>query len=163
MRTHDQPEGLGQPTDGEKELYLCGSCHVFAAALHRAFGWPFLVMTDPDLAWWTDPTDADNFIPAVVHVYALDPNGEAWDILGHRPAGSVVAELSARHPDVERFDEDVVCQLTELGMYVDGLGGEDIDRPLHRIEHSDVDTALETALRLYSDLFPAISPAMTSP
>ena len=153
---------MSGPNDGERELYLRGSCHVMATALHRAFGWSFLVVTDADELYWVDPTDPDNFIPAVVHVYATTPDGLAWDVLGSRPVDEVISELVERHPDVAHFATDEVATFEGLATYVDGMGQADVDRPLHSIEDEDVAAALEIALQLYAERLPTILPGFSA-
>lgn len=143
------------PNEGQKELYLRGSCHVLAAALHRKFGWSFLVVTDPGELYWVDPADADNFIPAVVHVYAVDLEGRAWDVLGSRFVHEVLDELAERHPDVAHFSTEEIGSTEGMVTYVDGMGGSDVDRPLHAIRDEDVEEALELFLRLYGSSVPS--------
>lgn len=147
---------ISQPTDDEQCYYLEGACHVFAMALHRAFGWSFLVVTDPEEIIWTDPEDEDNFIPAVIHVYAVDEVGRAWDILGKRDLDAVIPELRKRHEDVQYFDQDSFANLDCLSMYVDGMGHSDVDRPLHSVREEDVEEALATAIRLYGNELPEV-------
>jgi hypothetical protein len=64
-------------TDDDVMAYTSGDSHTLAVALHRRFGWNLMVVTDSRDPFWVDPSDPANTIPAVVHVYALDGNGDA--------------------------------------------------------------------------------------
>jgi hypothetical protein len=154
--------------ESDIELYTQGSCHAFAIALHRRLGFGFLVVLDPDNPYWEDPSDADNAIASVTHVYALDAEGVAWDVLGSRPASTVKGEIMDRHPDVLGYDTDEFGGEHGLSTYVDGMAdphadmgdGEEeedrdapeVDRPLHRLSPSDVDEAWDCALRVLDGL-----------
>ena len=83
-------------SDDDVEYYTTGSCHWFAVALHREFGWPFMIVADRSETYWQDPNDDETSIPAVVHVYAVSPDGKAWDIFGCRDVKSVQNEVEER-------------------------------------------------------------------
>ena len=132
------------------ELYMQGSCHAFALALHRTHGMRLLVATDLDERYWEDEADADNYIPSVVHVMAVDGEGVAWDVTGSRPVASVPSYLAERHPDVRSLDVEEACGEFGLSTYVDGMGGDDADRPLHSLSETDLEEARDCADRVLS-------------
>lgn len=120
---------------------------MFAVALHRAFGWP---VADIDEAYWTDPSDADNIILSVCHVYAVDENGLAWDVRDSRPVPEIPSEMRTWcHIGSLRA---INSTRTDLRHYV-GYWGEDetgelIDRPLYEYSDDDVAAAWEVAQRV---------------
>lgn len=146
----------------EMELYSSGECHVLAAAFCRKAGWPILLVLDMAERWWEDPSDPDNFIPSVVHAYALDPDGYAWDIAGRRPTGDVPSDAHARFQVME-YGSDELRSEGELRAYVGCWGeeGEDIERPLWDYADDDIEAAWEAACRALGHLpgFPAEVPA----
>lgn len=151
---------IASAADGsDRELYLQGSCHVLAAALHRRYGMSILVVCDPDSPYWSDPADADNFIPSVLHCYAVDADGTAWDVLGGRPVEAVARELLDRHPDVERTDTELLHAEDDLALFVDGMTSDGIDRPLHAYTETDVAEADACALRALGHMLPPPRPA----
>jgi hypothetical protein len=77
----------------EGAKYTEGECHVFAAALHRRFGWPIHLVVDHSRPHWEDPADPDNAIPTVVHAVAVDPAGNAWDVSGVRSLDAIKTEV----------------------------------------------------------------------
>lgn len=155
------PAARSTADEAEVELYAMGSCHAFAVALHRRLGFGFLVVTDPGSPYWEDEADADNFVPSVTHVLAVDADGTAWDVLGARPADAAEAECRARHCDVQCSDTDAFPAEEGLSTYVDGMVGDGADRPLHALSDADVDEAWECAVRVLSGVpgFPSPGPA----
>ena len=134
---------------GCRELYSTGFCHAFALALHRRLGWTLVLATDPDSPYWKDDEDPDNTIDGVVHVLAMDSNGEVWDIFGSRPRDSLRLELEDRFPDTGSIAIDDRCCEADLASYIDGRlgkGDDEIDRPLVSITDSDIDEAFAHAL-----------------
>jgi len=154
-----------EATPDDVELYTSGECHVLAVAIHRRTGWPMHVVLDQDERWWEDPEDDDNWIPAVAHVYCVDPDGNAWDIEGVRPL-SEVPSLASERFGVRDYDSDEVRSEEGLKPYIGCWGddGEEIDRPLCEYGDADVDDAWEAACRALGHLpgFPAASPASAS-
>lgn len=142
------------------ELYTQGMCHVFAVALHRAFGWSIHLVLDQAETWWEDSRDPDNRIPAVVHAYALDPAGNAWDILGSRPLGEAQEELSD-WVHVREYDSETVHDEKGLahwcGCWQDEDDGSEVDRPLSGYDETDVEEAISAAFGTLSgiDGFPS--------
>jgi hypothetical protein len=140
--------------DDDVDLYTQGHCHHLALALHRQFGWRILLAIDHGEAFWEDPHDADNTLPAVLHVWAVDWSGQAWDIRGVRPQESVRAETEECWDPLELgFDE---CRSeAELRPYIGCWaepGEEPIDRPLHEASDDDVARAWASAQRSLSHL-----------
>lgn len=142
-------------TEGERETYTQGACHVFALALHRAFGWPMqVVMDDRGEPHWENPEDPDDFILQVCHVYALDEAGMAWDVLGVRPETEVALELREDY-GLWQGSTDECRNEGELAPHVDGRpehGDDGIDRPLHAYSEEDVAQAAEVARRVLDSL-----------
>ncbi len=134
-------------TEAERELYLTGSCHAFALALHRRHGMAILVVGDADRPYWSDDADPDNAVPSVLHCYAVDGEGRAWDVLGVRPVSEIARELLERHPDVETLDQDLLAGEAAMALYVDGMGEDGADRPLHALSEADIAEAMDCAAR----------------
>lgn len=146
-------------SESDIELYTKGSCHVFAAALNRLFGWRILLIVDNDEHFWEDDADPDNYIPAVVHAYAVDGNDMAWDIRGTRPRSDVRDEIENEHI-IGSYGTDWISSPDEMEMYVGCWaddGEEPIERPLLPYAEKDVEEAMETARAVLSGIagFPA--------
>lgn len=150
--------GASLANENDQDLYLNGSCHVFATALHRRYGMSLLVVGDGDNPYWIDDADPDNSIPSVVHCYGVDADGMAWDVLGVRPLSDVSRELLDRHCDVETLSEDHFPDEAGLDVYVDGRGDTMIDRPLHSFRDDDVVEADACISRILAHMLPAHSP-----
>lgn len=137
------------------DIYTSGSCHILAVALHRKFGWGIHVVLDQDERYWEDPADADNWIASVIHVYAVDNHGNAWDIQGVRPLSEVRQEIQSMHT-VGEYDSDDVYAEDELKSYVgcwtDDPDEEPIDRPLFEYDEQDVAEAAVVADEVLSVL-----------
>lgn len=135
------PSLPGEADEGTAARYSGGMCHVFAVALHRRFGWTFHVVLDQSERFWEDPDDSDNWIPAAVHVYAVDGSGTAWDVHGARPLAEVEGEACGRW-NIGEYDWDEGRDEGFLSHYV--CGEDDsfgIDRPLPSYGQADVDEA----------------------
>lgn len=142
--------------DDLREQYSHGECHVLAVAMHRQFGWPIHVVLDAAELYWEDPDDPDNVIPSVVHCYAVDPDGNAWDIHGVRPESSIRREASMTYA-IGDYDSHLVETEEELATYVgcwvakadpnddDEPEPDPIDRPLHEYTDDDVEEAWTAA------------------
>lgn len=127
-------------TEEQAAPWMDGSCHVLAVALHRAHGWRIHLALDEGSPFWEDPEDADNCIPSVLHAYAVDPDGMAWDARGARPLGEVESECKAIW-HVSYYGSDELRSEGELRTYVGCWGeeGEDeVDRPLAEYGEEDV-------------------------
>lgn len=135
-------------TPEEIEVYTQGACHIFAVALHQMFGWQIEIVRQDDEVWWQDEQDADNFIPAVVHAYAIDAFDNAWDIRGVRPASQIHHECQELF-DVDETSGDTCRSEAEIKTYVGvlDLEGEQIDLPLGAYTDADTQRAKETAVR----------------
>lgn len=131
------------------ERYLVGDCHILAVALHRQMGWQMAVVLNEDAWFWEDPRDPDNGIPEVVHVYAIDPQGRAWDIRGARPEDTLVADCADHFlMDASGLSVDWVKGEIDLEPYVgEGVDedGQGFDRPLAAYTDQDVARALDDA------------------
>lgn len=134
-------QSVRAPTPDQISRYSTGECHVFALAMHRRFGWPILVVTNPNEPYWVDPVDDDNSIPSVLHVYALDDAGRAWDIRGWRMFVEVEGEIH-KWLCPSAYDSFTLHSEDELRVYVGAWGetaGEVVERPL--FSYSDQDLA----------------------
>lgn len=118
--------------------YMTGKCHILAVALHREFGCGFLLLTNnaPDQSYSVG-------VPAVLHVYADDGQGNLYDALGAHSCDNVIeqwrSEDEGSEPDVEFLDDE-----DELGNYV----SDDFDAPLESYTDEDVEQALALAQEL---------------
>lgn len=152
----------------QTETYRHRLCHVFAVALHRRFGWAIHLVLDQSEPFWTDPRDSDNYIPAVIHVYAVDPQGNAWDVSGVRALNTIAEDL-AQWTTIGEHDSDDVIAESGLRSYVGSWSDDDdeqdepIDRPLSDYADADVVEADGVAMRVLSALpgFPRIDAAMS--
>ena len=149
------------PLEEALELYTQGLCHVLAVALHRKLGWEIVLALNPEADFWEDPDDPDNGIPEVLHAYAVDPQGRAWDIRGHRPQEAIREDTSELIGNSE-VDTDWLANEGEMAMYVGEWaddGEEPIDRPLIAYTDQDVEEAWAVACALIPGL-PQPSPAV---
>ena len=129
------------------EYYCEGGCQELAVALHRNLGWEIVLVIQPDEPYWEDEEDSDNFIASVVHAYAVDPAGNAWDIQGVRPAAKMQEEAKERFL-VWSTDTDWVANESDLATYVGEWGEpEPIDRPLFAYTDGDIERAWRDAQR----------------
>lgn len=149
----DRLHFVSRATEDDLEQYTAGECHVFAVALHRHFGWPMLAVLDYGEPYWENPEDPDDFIPAACHVFAVDPDGQAWDVMGIRKSEDVREEVES-WCSISAYVAEHLSLEDELAPYV-GEWGEDedgnlIDRPLQAYTEADVQEALEKAFRVFA-------------
>ncbi|MCV9963638.1 hypothetical protein OIU34_17195 [Pararhizobium sp. BT-229] len=137
------------------EFYTTGSCHWLAVAIQRMNGWPMLAVMDYAETYWHDPNDEDASIPSVVHVYAISPDGEAWDVFGRRSLESIREEAEARwtirsygHQLIE--NEDALREF--VGCWGTDSEGYEIDRPLPEYTEDDILETIRTLPRIFPDL-----------
>ena len=144
---------VSQASDDDIEQYTSGECHVFAVVLHRMLGWQMLACLDYGETYWADPSDPDNFISSVNHIFAIDPEGNAWDVMGARKYEDIRAEVES-WCSISDYVSEELCSELDLAMYVGEWGedesGDPIDRPLHAFTEADVQEATEKALRIFS-------------
>jgi hypothetical protein len=115
--------------------YMTGACHVLAVALHRAYGFKFLILTDKSERY-------RGGMPAVHHVYATDKNGYAYDYLGKHSAADVAKQWLYLEPG-SWHRPGVVTKSTESGLRK--FVSDDFNKPLFDYSDRDVHTALDTA------------------
>ena len=144
---------VSQATEDDIDQYTTGECHVFAVALHRRFGWPMMTVLDYGEPYWENPEDSEDFIPAVCHVFAIDPDGHAWDVMCVRKREDVREEVES-WCSISDYVAEYLSVEDELAPYV-GAWGEDeegnlIDRPLHAFTEKDVEEATEKAFRIFA-------------
>ena len=143
-----------QATPEECVEYSEGSCHYLALALHQKLGWEMSVQIDQAEHFWEDEADGDNYLPAVLHVYAIDPNGQAWDIHGRRPQDEIREDIEARFSPMEPDSDDCRSE-GELRCYVGewaDAGEDPIERPLHTYTQEDLDRAWQVAVRVFDGM-----------
>lgn len=143
---------VSKANDHDIEQYTTGECHVFAVALHRLFGWPMMAVLDYGEPYWENPEDPYDFIPAVCHVFAIDPDGQAWDVMGIRKPEDIREEMES-WCSISAYVAEHMSTEDELAPYV-GMWGKDsegnlIDRPLHAFTEKDVEEATEKAFRIF--------------
>lgn len=115
--------------------YLSGRCHVFAVALHRAYGFAFVVLTDKRERY-------KGGIPAVHHIYAVDDKGNAYDCGGVHKTAEIISQWL--HVDTGSWHRPGVVRIaTERGLqkYI----SDDWNRPLDSYTDADVRAALVVA------------------
>lgn len=161
----DIADDMGRRTLGEsstapediREQYSQGECHILAVALHRRFGWSLHVVLDAEQTYWQDPDDPDNSIASVVHCYAVDEDGYAWDIHGVRPEADIRREVSTAY-GIGQYDSDRVFNEMQLATYV-GCWAEKID------PEADVEEAWAVAEQYLAHLdgWPATVPVNEAP
>lgn len=138
------PTVMSTATAEEIDEFRNGSCHVFAAALHRMTGWPFVVVLDHGMPYWIDQEDDDNYLPSVPHVFCRDPEGHCWDVLGHRPYSDIEEEMTD-WIYIESYGTEELADEEELRTYVgcwsEDVFGNEIERPLAPYQETDVEAA----------------------
>jgi hypothetical protein len=123
---------------------MAGLCHVFAIALHRAFGFKFLILTDKNEMY-------KGGVPAVHHVYAVDNQGNAYDFNGKHPASNITQQWL--HIERGSWHRPGVVQVsTEKGL--SKFVSDDWDKPLDSYTNQDVKNALDVAMVKLSDVLP---------
>lgn len=142
-------------TQAQIDEYSSGSCHILAVALHRHLGWEIDVRLDNGEPYWTDEADPDNFIPAVLHVYAIDPHDQAWDIRGVRPCNEIGEEMESMYfpsgPDSDQLRNELQLR-PYVGCWAEAFDDEqaqEIDRPLCDYTDEDVALAWGVACRVF--------------
>lgn len=140
-------------TEDDIKVYTSCDSHTLAVALHRRFGWKMLVVTDARDPFWTDPVDDDNVIPAVVHVYALDESGDAWDVRGKRSRTSVRDDMYELF-NVQDFEENECADEDALAFYVGEWSetGEPVVRPLSSYSEQDILEAESVIVRIFPNM-----------
>lgn len=140
-------------TEDDVNAYTSGDSHTLAVALHRRFGWNLLVVTDSRDPVWIDPDNAGNVIPSVVHVYAVDSNGDAWDIRGKRPRSGIRDDMYEIF-NVQDFEEDVCTDEDDLSFYVGVWSdtGDPVVRPLSSYTDDDLVAAETVIVRIYPNV-----------
>lgn len=141
--------------NSEIEFYTTGCCHWLAVAIQRITRWPMLAVLDCAESFWQDPNDEGATIPSVVHVYAISPEGEAWDVFGRRPLESLREEaekrwtiLSYGHELLE--NEDALREF--VGCWGTDSDGCEIDRPLPEYTEDDILEAIQALPRIFPEL-----------
>lgn len=145
-------------SEEDKLRYMEGDCHLLAVALHRKLGWRIQAQLDQADPFWQDENDSDNFIPNVLHVYALDGQGRAWDIMGRRPESMISGEMEELFSPQDPSSDEMRSE-SELKMYVgcwaeacDGEEVEEIDRPLGEYSDQDIEQAWQVAARVFAGM-----------
>lgn len=149
---------VSRATDDDIEAYTQGQCHVLAVALHRQLGWQIEVVRQENEIWWQDEADPDNYIPAVVHAYAVDGQGQAWDIRGVRAEDAIHEEIAALFGERE-VSCDTCRGEGELATYVGSTlieneegDEEEVELPLDAYTDADVEEAWQMALKTLGGL-----------
>lgn len=133
--------------EDEIDTYTNGECHVFAAALHRKTGWPFLMVLDAYGSPWGND---EQFLPNVVHVFCLDPNGNAWDIKGARPYSDVYQEMIDWIP-VNEYEDEHIPSESELSKYIQ-FEDDGSERPLASYGEKCIGRAQEVMEQAFRNL-----------
>ena len=139
--------------DDDIRAYTAGDSHTLAVALHRRFGWRMMVVTDARDPFWKEPGNGDGDIPSVVHVYAVDGNGDAWDIRGKRPVTAARDDCYS-YFNVQDFYFDDCDDEDDLSYYV-GVwsdNGEPVERPLPYYSEQDIADAEAVIVRVFPNV-----------
>ncbi len=123
-------------TRSDISVYMEGSCHDFASAVHKHTGWPLLLAYEkgtPSIF-----NEKGENLHALMHVACLDPEGGVWDVTGcvHR---SKAARHYRRYMHFDKIGFDMLESPDELARYI-GFG------PYQVLAHQ-YDTTLEWADR----------------
>ncbi len=166
MATADNMTFASGADESDIECYTTGSCHWLALALHRQLGWPMLVVADYSETYWEDPNDEETSIPSIVHVYAVSPEGEAWDVFGSRNIATIRDEAEERwhvgsYGDLYAADEAALVEY--VGCWGEDSNGDPIDRPLPEYSEADINEARDVALRLFPHVMEACAASRSNP
>jgi hypothetical protein len=134
----------------DEHYYAYGACHIFAIAAQRLKGGSFLVIEDHEEYFWGSDEDPDDYIPAVLHVFAVWDTSEgqvAVDIFGQRPLEDALAEAQERFRVPHATDDTIPNESLLIEMYVDTE--EDADRPLTSFSESDIEDAMKILTARY--------------
>ena len=106
-------------SDIDTGMYLHGNCHVFATALHRHTGWPFVLFHDgpAPVATHADGTP----LGELVHVAVLAPDGAVWDVAGRHPSDTAQDGVKNAFSMTDPHRETLATE-RELGRYVGAHG-----------------------------------------
>lgn len=144
----------------DKIEYTTGECHVLAAALHQKMRWPILVACEAGQVFWRDEADHDISTPLVSHVYAISPDGLAWDIRGAVALKDVVKDMKFNFgAEVDTY----LCEReSDFFAYVDNMGKrfKHLNRPLSAYTQEDIELAWEVAEIVFKglDIFESAKP-----
>lgn len=103
-----------------EEYYMGEACAHFALALHELHGYPLRILVDEGIG--------EDGMPTVAHVYAVDREGDAVDIRGHRSEEEVRGEFWD-------LAEPATYGVTPEELRRDWMGD---DKPLHAPSESEV-------------------------
>jgi len=132
----------------EQPDYMAGCCHVYASALHRALGFPFLVLLDKSERY-------PGGVHSVHHVYAVDRSGFAYDYLGRHSADEVTAQWLNPETPLSRPGVVRIASERGLGKYVE-KSKDGWDRPLSWYSAADVQQAMDAARERLGALLPPL-------
>jgi hypothetical protein len=146
-------------TAEDQMRYMEGDCHLLAVALHRNLGWRMQAQLDQADPFWQDEADPDNFIANVLHVYAMDGKGNAWDVKGVRPQSLIEQEMedlfSPQDPSSDEMRSEGELK-TYVGCWAEGFDDEDpveeIERPLGQYDDQDIERAWQVAQRIFAGM-----------
>lgn len=137
------------PDVTDLDYFTHGSCHEFALAFHRLYGWAMLVCSSPEA--YGENEDGET-IDSVIHVYAINPEtDEAYDIRGKRPGTQEVLskEIEELYHD-ELYSSDYCTTEEQLMYYVDNEN--DCERPLTAFKETDIQYAMDKVRQLFPNL-----------
>lgn len=144
--------------EGLVELYSQGSCHVLALAAAEI--WKdrfshFQIITNPYEMSWENPSDPDDGIACVVHVYAVLRHGErdvSLDIFGLRDETLACTESGERYSVGFDACEDGYTHYLLHENLIERNDPEDPAcgfRPLHQVSERDLEEAEAVLRTLY--------------
>jgi hypothetical protein len=137
-------------TESDVTVYMEGSCHDFACALHRYTGWPFIIVYDK-----SEPSihnEDGEILHSLMHVACLDPNGNVWDVTG-RITRVKAANHFRKYMDFGKVGFDVLASPAELERYI-GFGPYQVLAHQYDSTHAWADRDARRILRDFGILPP---------
>lgn len=131
--------------DDDKGYYSEGSCHEFAIAMNRLFGFKYMVVTSDDVPGGTD--EDGETIPCVIHVFSYDPEKDViHDVFGSCPAHDYRKHIEANFSclSVDVTGMEIMLTDDELGYYIDSE--KNYDKPLSSFQNNDIEQAINAIL-----------------
>ena len=135
-------------SEDEIEVYTMGCCHLLALAMHRKFGWSLLTVESGEESYVASYEDNSiDEVPCVLHVYAVDDHGQAWDIVGSRAFADVRKEAAEVFCTAEQ-NLSIDHEFSEKSFVSNYVSDENNDKPLgdcYSVDelNKDIDEAMQ--------------------
>lgn len=136
------------PSLKDENRYLNGSCHILAMAFVELNPtWSFEVVFDGSQHYYGDDGGIGEYI---LHVYAKDESGNAWDILGCRPHDSIISECYQLFNETFLYKKSL--NVSELKNYITS---DERDAPLKNYFVKDLFQANKIAQKILKKCQPS--------